>query len=134
MVIKRIILLAGAIFSSSAFGGNYINALGCKIFLPGDFEAYYKSDGSLSFNYGGSSINLSKFSGYLRAGVVGNDELTTKEFREHGLNIIIGTKENKITKSIMHIVQISDGVIRLSIIGDMAKDWNGIVRECDSQQ
>lgn len=128
---KRLVLLFVVVFSPHAFGEGAINAIGCKVYLPDNYEGYYRADGSLTFSYGGSSINLSKFSGYLKGGIVGNDELSIKEFKSNGLNVVIGKKENRVTKSAVDIVQITDGVTKISIIGDMAKDWEKIIRDCD---
>jgi hypothetical protein len=107
---KRWIALSAILLSPSALGQGVINVLGCRLYLPPNFESYYRSDGSMSFNYGESSINISKFGGYLKGGIVGNDELTVSEFKEGGLNFVYGTKINRVTKSAINIIQITDGV------------------------
>ena len=129
---KKWIALSAILLSPNALGQGVINVLGCRLYLPPNFESYYRSDGSMSFNYGESSINISKFGGYLKGGIVGNDELTVSEFKEGGLNFVYGAKINRVTKSAIDIIQITDGVSRLSIIGSMAKEWRSIFKDCNA--
>lgn len=126
------VILSAILLSPNAFGEGVLNVLSCKVYLPDGFEGHYRSDGSISFSYGESSISVSKFNGYLKGGVVGNDELTVSEFKEGELSFVYGTKINKVTKSAIDIIQITDGVTRLSIIGGMAKDWRSIFKDCDA--
>lgn len=93
---KRILLLLiMCLTSASASVESRINVLWCKLYIPNDFEAVYRSDGSISFTCPGSSINIGKYSERLKGGVNGDHELTATAIKEYGISIAEGERAHK---------------------------------------
>ncbi|HEU4662800.1 MAG TPA: hypothetical protein VFS55_02085 [Dokdonella sp.] len=116
-------------FAAAAPG--YVDTLGCRLHVPDGYEGNYRSDGSMSFMYPGSSINLKKLSGDLQSRVVGEQELEVKKSKWHGLDVAEGRKVNRKSGSILDFVKLSDGKTQLFILGPMVKDWKKFVVDCN---
>lgn len=135
MNIMKIIFLSLMLSPLSAKSEAHINVLGCKLYLPDNYDGNYRSDGSLSIYIDGSSINLSKFDGYLKGGRAGGKDIVVNEEHKYGLKIIHWYEiDRKSGSTKNNVVQISDGVTRLFIIGSMSKNWKEIFKDCGENQ
>lgn len=127
MALLRVMVL----FSPDIFAKSSMNIFGCNLSIPDGFDASYRSDGSITFMYSGSSVNVHKFGGHMKGGRVGVSALEVTNSRLGSLFVAEAVRTNIQTGMATKLVAITDENVELTIIGPLADRWKYSVRDCD---